>query len=755
MLSQIISPGERPNRIRFTDSTGHVVNKNTSEEYHAQFARYCVSSGYCISLHQDFLTKTALNKNFYSNNQWIKDEDLEGFFKDDGGQDRNRIKITKNLIRPMIEQYRGNAIRMNINARVRSVSPQAINRREQKLAELMFFTDLATEQPEYADFLRQKLAIGKNKDETQQVFENLYVDDFVKKVNYLLVYASELNKFQEKQVRIAEEMGLSGLGIFEGWEQNGHQRFGIVKSEEFFWDRSAREYDLSDAEFQGKIWWALPTEIFERWQDMNDATRIAIDNFSKNYREKMTNAESVAQYQGGRVPVFYAVWKDAEQYEYGYVKDEGGYPYLTKINYIEQGEEEPRYTDADLIDPQTERQKRVLKGKKKRKLYVDTLRYAYYIPNEYLATENNKAQQEMVLEYGLVPYQETENLEPSNVAFPFKCYCWGYVDGQVLSPIDDAIDPQRLINRILSVAENQINNSRGSGTVYDKDMVDSADGEDEMLRNMNQSKPVGLHTKGRGVQNAIGNYDSTVKNGTMILFDIINILKGSVQDVTGVNEALKGESIGNDQLVGVTNLLIQKGSLMQEPFYNAITNVFLQSYQSVASVGKRIYADSERNISIAAGDDGSEIIKITKEMRIEDFRCFVKRENVDELRISAANQMLQLFLQLGLVNKQQFANLYNRSVPDDVARALRDSASNEIEVARRQQAIDEKSANNLTVEADKQKNELLAERDRTEAISLSEAEKDRQHDIDKIIAKQMGAGFAAGQKNIPQTVGVQ
>ncbi len=72
----------------------------------------------------------------------------------------------------------------------------------------------------------------------------------------------------------------------------------------------------------------------------------------------------------------------------------------------------------------------------------------------------------------------------------------------------------------------------------------------------------------------------------MVMFNIIDIMKNHVQDTTGVNEALKGESTGSDQLVGVTQLMIQRGSLMQEPFYNAISQVFLQSYQAIATVEK-------------------------------------------------------------------------------------------------------------------------------------------------------------------------
>ncbi len=415
---------------------------------------------------------------------------------------------------------------------------------------------------------------------------------------------------------------------------------------------------------------------------------------------------------------------------------------MTKINFTYEGEEKPRYTDKDLIDPKTERQQRVLKGEKKRSLYVDVLRYCIFVPQEILSTvsthSSNEFAGDVILDYGVVPYQETDSLDYTNVQFPFKCYCWGYIDGEILSPVDDAINPQRFINRILSVAENQINNSRGSGSVYDKSALDPEEGEDGLLRNMNQSKPVGLNARGRGIQNVLGSYDATIKQGSMVMFNIIDIMKNHVQDTTGVNEALKGESTGSDQLVGVTQLMIQRGSLMQEPFYNAISQVFLQSYQAIATVGKRIYCDNERNLAIAVGDDGLETLKITKDMKLEDFRCFVKRSNPDEVLIKAGDNMLLQLVQLQLIDQKRFSNLFGRSTPSDVSQALRESYKEQAQVQQMQGKADKAAAEEQVQQQaqDNSKQELLMNN-----MLAREDTKDagnKQHDLDLIYAKSMG-----------------
>ncbi len=687
----IISTGEnRPN----------ILEDVKDESYHLRWARYCAGKANNF-LQSDWLAKTIINKKFYKNDQWFFEEDLEAFFKDDTGQDRNRLKMGLNFIRPMVEQYRGNATSMNINYQAKSISPQAISRREEALSKQLFITQVANQPGNpFAEQLKKENPIGDNEGETRQTFNNLYTDKIVEKINYLINWVADYNKFKDKQKRLAQNMVLSGLGVMYEQEYGGNQVFSVIESERFFWDRSAREYDFSDAEYQGMVDWMLPSQIYENYPEIGNKEREAIENFARQFYNGVIQ-NNVSQYGGfnqdmaGRVPVIKCFWKDGQRDEYGYVLDQYGYPYLTKINYIYPGETTPRYTDKDLIQVNTQRAKKVLDGKLKKKLYYDVLRMAIFVPKEVLQSSptNVAGASDVLLDWGIKPYQETESLDFSNVKFPFKVNCWGYMDGQVMSPIDDTINPQRFMNRLMSVAENQINNAGGSGLVYDSSMVNEEDGgEDELMRNVNQSKPVGIKARGRGIQNAIGHYDSSLKTGTTVLFNIIDIMKKHIQDITGVNEALMGQSTGSDQLVGVTDALIQRGSIIQEPFYDAITNIFHQCYDSIASVGKRIYADNERELTIAVGDEGFQVIKITKEMKIEDFRVFVEREISTPALIKGANDMLMQFYQLQLIDEKRFSSLYNRSTPDQVSAAIRAFAVEKEEAAKAQAKIDAQTA---------------------------------------------------------------
>lgn len=742
MIGEIIGKDTRPSR----------VEANKDKKYDCEMGRYAVTSG-LNNMHNEFVRKTKLNKNFYANKQWVEREDLESFLMDESGQPRNRIKASWNLVRPTVEQYRGNAIRMSINASCKSISPRAINRREESLREMLFYTKLAQEQPTFAPMLQTKKPIGRTEEETEQIHENLFVDDYTMRINYLMKYIRDTNKLPRFQGPTALNLVLSGLGVMETFEHNGNQVFQPVESENFFWDPAAKLDDLSDSEFQGKVEYMMLSDIVERYDGLEpgDIKRIeeyCKDGYNTHDGNSINSNNSLSmEVPKGRVSVFKTYWKDFSEEEYGYVMDEFGYPYLTKINYIFPGEEKPRYTDKDLIEPPTEKMKKKLGKKKKKKIRFDILRHAIFIPKEILGkglSQSKEDNEDIVLAHGIVEYQEVESLDPTNVQFPFKCHVWAMVDGEILSPIDDMINPQRIINRILSVAENQTNNAMGSGTVYDKDMVGNG-GEDELIRNMNQSKPIGLRTKGMGVQNAVGKYDGGISRSTMDMYTMVSTMQQQMQTTTGVNEGLKGESTGSDQLVGVTQLMIQRGSLMQEPFYNALSDIFLQCYQSMATMGKSIYADNERRLAVMVGDKGVRTIQITKDMKLEDFRAFVKRENSEDFLIDAGNQTLLQLMQMQLIDDVQYAELYNRSTPDDIAKALRKKATAKLEAMRLEEMKAEQEEPEMLAALEAEEEKARLEQGMMEDKAMAVDERNKDHELDKIALNNLTKNQVQGQ----------
>lgn len=716
MSFTISSNPNKPNRL-VTEDGGARSNKDNDKRYHLDYAKWAVSQAQTPT-YNEWLAKIKINKEFYQGKQWSFDEDIEAFLNDSTGQVKNRIKVIHNVIRPMVEQYRGNASILKVNATAKSISRNSVNRREMSLAEKLFKTNLGAEFPGLGAIMRSyDKSIGENEQETVQIHENLYVDMYVPQINNLMKYVKELNDFEADQIRLAQSLALTGLITEEMFFHGGHLRSRPIESEDFFWDTDARRYDLEDAAFKGYRHPMDASMVLERYQPTYEEGK-AIENYASQStnNSQVNDLSGEREFSSSRIPVYKVVWRDTQRIEYGYVEDEAGYPYLTKINHKEPWEDEPKYTDEDLITPpDTPKNRKLFKnGNKKRRLFLDCMRFCVFIPGEaigYYDDNEKKQPHDIVLDYGLEEYQETEYYDISNVKYSIKNYTWGYVDGQVFSPVDDAINPQRLINRIMSVGEQLINNSGGQGVIIDEDAIDP-DSQDRIYSDIQEGKPITVRTRGKGVPNTVGSYDATPGPGTYNMFNVIPTLKQMIQDTTGVNEALKGESTGSDQLVGVTQMLIQRGSLMQEPFYNAMTRIFIQMYQHIATVGKRFYIDNERELAIIAGDEGAEVLTLSKDLRNEDFRVFISRENDDAVLKSQANQMLMIFIQQGLIDDKSFANLYNRSTPDDVTMALRSQAGLRAEAARRAAKQGTNDANRAASEA-----EFLQERDRNDKIN--------------------------------------
>jgi len=709
----------RPNRL--------IDNKD--KEYHSRYARWAIAA-VNHPLHRLFVNKSLINWNFYKNEQWILEEDLAPFFLDESGDPRNRIRLTKNVIRRIVEQYRGNAVGMDFTARARSNSYFAINRREEELGRLQFIGKLAAMSPVIGEDLKQRYPIGDTPEETEQIFESIFKDEYEKDINNLLAYCENNIKINKLKVRAASWLAITGLAVYKAIEQNLEYMGSVIDPVTFFFDRGAKEPDLSDASYMGDWYYADAASVFERHKELTHDERTSIEKYSTDYSSPLNNLmNSYFQTTQGRVPVYEVYWKDLEEQQWGYVMDEFDYPLLTKINH-----ENSDYTDKDLIDPPTQKAKDLLNGKKKENIYVDVLRYCIFIPKEEVGHRGG----DIVLEYGVYPWAETNQIDPWNVKYPYRCSTWVYERGEILSPIDDAINPQRFINRLMSVAESQINNARGSGTIIAKQAIDPQIGEEGINSKINRGKVVVVDIARTGnVNNTIGSYDSTVGAGTMVYFNIMQEMQRSIEDITGVNEGMTGSlQKPEQQLVGVLKDQIQRGSIIQEPFYFALSEFMLQIYQSIASLGKMIYAESPRRLAIITGDKGARNIIITKEMRLEDYTIELARTMSDENnRVYADNELIKL-LQLGMLDDIRFSNLWSRSTPELIALAVREYAREKVEAMKQKQKADavkqEQMATAMQDEMNKQ--EMMVEDDKLrDDIRFKE---EQQGKIDQIIARE-------------------
>ena len=176
-------------------------------------------------------------------------------------------------------------------------------------------------------------------------------------------------------------------------------------------------------------------------------------------------------------------------------------------------------------------------------------------------------------------------------------------------------------------------------------------------------------------------------------------------------------------------------SLIQEPFYYALSQIFLQAYQSTANVGKRVYVNFGRKLAIAVGDKYAEVIKLSKEYNTEDFRVFIRREPDVRKQIESANQLLFALRSQGLLDEIRFADLFNRSTLDDIAVALREFTAEKMEAVREagklrqiEDATEEQKMASMEEDAE-------SKGDLKTAVELSEKEKDRQTKLTDTVIK--------------------
>jgi len=511
-------------------------------------------------------------------------------------------------------------------------------------------------------------------------------------MNRLLRYSKNINKLDEYRTNLALDVALSGMCIMKPYPYAAEWLFKRVSPNRFGWDRSAIDPCLADSEYFWEEELLPLSTLLEHWQNLSPDIRKTLEKFITTGNGQT----AIDAANAGKIPVFHAVWRDILVDIFGYVTDEFGQRILARINYIEEGQVKPKYTFEDVIPVEklTKYQKQVVKGSSTTALYVDNWRNCSLIPVEIIGTPIGGGQaKDIVLEYGSLPYQEPDLYRPTNMTPPYKVGTWSYLDGVVLSPVDVVINPQRMINRFLSVMENQINNSGGAGVVFDQDLT-GATPEDDIIAKINRGEPIGVTAKGRGVQNIFGRYDATPKESIIAFSTLIDSFKLGIEQVTGVNEGIKGDTNNPDQLVGVMQLMIQRGSIIQEPFYKALMDVFKGCYQSIITSGKRYYIDNDVELVDAVGEESANILKLSKDIRNESMRVTLVRS------IDAANERLMVdstlmaWLQFGLIDGEIVSKLYGKATNEEALLEMREyqkrlAVQKRLAAAKQQQLLEQ------------------------------------------------------------------
>ena len=727
------------------------LEKVKDEEYDYAWAQYILSRVFDWKL-EFFRRKTEVNFMFVVSNsqlkfQWMFDEDVDTFLNDESGDPTYRVRWQDNIMAPVVRQYVGNAIRTSFEYRAVPLSENIKNRRDMELDRMVTLSILAQEAgeemgEEFQEMLQEEFPIGTGPEDAERLFDGYYYDKLTTDVNNLIKVVASRNDLNGKVKKfLTKQLAISGLCVVYNKDHYGHQIFEPLQSSDFFWDISAQREDLSDSMFMGHKAYLDPTYIYEKYPDLTDEDKEQIEAMSQYqnngdlFENGIWNGDKT-----GRITTYYSFWKDCDEYEFGCVIDEFGNEIFTVVN-----DEDGKYTDKDLIEPQYEpyqkilkirNKKRVTKKNLKTKMVCDVIRYCVFI---FESREDDSAtDMPIVLESGIMPYQETSSLDPSNARFPYAVQTFELYNGLVVSPLDAMIDPQRMINRFWSAQEAQINRATPPVTVIDKNIVDPEEGEEGLRRNIRNGDPVLVNGK-YGVNNSVVQLSGTRLDGFQYLSESISQVKSAALAITGVNEQMLGT--GSLELVRNTQAMINRGTLIQEDFYFSIADVMKQIYQSIVSRGRKIYADSPHVLINAVGEDGADRIMFTRDDCLEDYRVDLQRSLPEPDLIEQGNALMMQLLQMGMLDTNTISKMLNMATPAEVYSASRRFLKLKQELEREQAEMQQVAAMRQEQSMEAQNADaMMMQLEQMESANMNRAE-DRDakiaSELIKTSAKQM------------------
>lgn len=670
-----IAPDIRPLRTTPVSEKG--------EEYHVKTARHYVGR-INTAVVNDFRLKYETHSAFFRG-QWGTKEDIETFLMD-GRYTNKKTALGRNIVSPMVNRLKGSAANMGIAASASVSTQMAKTRKEQELARVMMMQQVATTSPVMAAAISAREPVEETPEDTLAMFENSYQDSRVRAANSLISMMSQCNGFEQLRMEFAERLALSGM-IGAHMRRHGSDIvWDPLPSEDILWDQLACRNDLSDAEWVGCASLMDISAIAETYNPPEETLKMLEKSMQ---RSSPFTTQQQFVYPEGKPRVFTVYWKDMEYKNFGYVMD-AGEPTLVCLDKEYNGGVE--YSDSDLVDPPANdlNKKFFQGGGKKVRRAIECVRSCVFIPREYLGVKSVNGQPavaDMVLDYGLYPIQESDPFNFSVVKMPIKLSVWAMTDGYISAPVNDAIMPQRFINRVHSNIDWLISKSGGKSPIYDPRSIlpDHMD-EAEVRRAFKEGDPVALDSSiSGGINNSIGTYDATPGPGLYNMFTLVERAAQDANAATGINDPAQGVPTGGEQLVGVTQLLLQQTSIILTPYYDALWRLFEQMHQADAQAGTQFYAQFPWRLRQLVGDQDADAILSDPNATLEGFRVSVIRDINEEQRRKQADQLILMLLQYQLLDPVYASNLLGRSYEDEVFAAARKFSAERMKAAQQEQ----------------------------------------------------------------------
>lgn len=672
--------GVRPNRMVSAGQKG--------EDYHRDMARWLIGNINYQAINL-FRAQGELNSNFFGGRQWTIKSDVDTFLMDGSEDTRNRLAVSINVIRPIMEKYRGTAGQMAFNAKAAATTSRSITRRQKKLAEVLSMQQFASTAKDIRAALKEVYPIGDTPDQSAAMFENWYQDALLKALNNLMQvvarnpYGSMSKGAEHDAFSLACYGACASIPVTSG----SHKVWERVDMDTFLYDTTALEYDLSDAEFMGDAPLLSPSIIYERYQPTSDKVKIVEAVTTDNM--DIYGGSRPQQTRSPRMTVFRMQWRDFAYYEMGWVLGQDGLPEQARINYLPSGSKpgtKPQYTDKDLIDPpDTPEVRKVYGDQKKRRAMMETARFCDMTPWEYmwgmssglqggaqdLSQVPEQKRSDIVWDYGVHELQEVNPMDSSKILLPMKASVWAMNGDRIVAPITDIIMPQRFFNRVMSVTEQQINQAGARGAVLDRSAL-IVPGQDaaEAMRRMKRGEAIEVDSKGLGVANVVGYYDTTPSAGTQAYFGVMQQVISMVRLVSATPEPVTGTQMP-DQLNGVTQMLIEQAGILDGPFYTALARLRTQQFQHTASAIRMYYLERPDVLKDMVSEEDFAVLAGSADASLERLLVTVERSNSRDIMRQQVDQVALTMLQIGALDMQSFTSVYGTGSMEDLLAIMR------------------------------------------------------------------------------------
>ena len=617
-----------------------------------------------------YLANAAINQAFANDQIWGLPEDKEMFLMDEG-EPTGRRALKSSLIRPMVTRLVGQLSQASINARASSDTQRARTRKEDAKKMAVLFARAAQQGPEIAMAMQQANGVGPDEGKADQDAEESYQDMLIPPINSLLTMCANDSDFEKLKKLFGERLSISGAAAARAIVRGSKIYWEPLEVDEVFWDTSAKQNDVSDAEYIGCRPLKTVSSLCEEYQPSKDKIK-ALDELTK----KGGQGETAGSWPNLLPRPHTIYWRDQKFVTRGFIDSPEG-PILVTIDEINPDTKKPYYTEKDLIDPPENRYTANWTGKTDRRC-IEVVRYCTGIPKEYAPSGEGKEnvvskRGNLILEWGLYELQEVDPDQSYAIKFPIKMSAWANTGGYIISPITSAISTQRVKNQVLTELVWRMSKADHPSTVIDKLAITSAgQNEKKVLRNLKEGNPIAVMSSHLGgVNNAIAKTAGGLDRGFFDFFGLLGELQKIAESSTGIYGENFGEPGSDRKLVGVQQLQLQQASVMMQPFLDAIQELFKQMHQFNAQAARQFYIRHPWVLEEMVGTNGMEIIMQSKDMELEQFRVGIELSINDKQVKEGTDAYIMQQYQLQMLDAETAGELLGNSYPEDVNNAIR------------------------------------------------------------------------------------